>query len=128
MRRLWLKRGCLNLLPVQLDRIVWFSGMSGMNASNRIQKVEAVVITHPRFWRGDRILHAFTAEHLAKFQLLQTGQGSRVPKSAAIERSLIAPGAGSGQIIWILTQADTLEHFQTDLQASLYRTGLVLIF
>lgn len=95
-----------------------------MNASNRIQKVEAVVITHRDFGEADRILHAFTAE-LGKISIIAKGarkSGSR--KAPHIEpfthSSLVL---AQGQSFWILTQADTLEQFQTTA-GSLYRTGL----
>jgi len=96
-----------------------------MNASNRIQKVEAIVITHRDYGEADRILRAFTTQ-LGKISIIAKGarkSGSR--KAPHIEPfTYSALVLAQGQSFWILTQADTLEQFPTTA-SSLYRTGLV---
>jgi DNA repair protein RecO (recombination protein O) len=95
-----------------------------MNASNRIHKVEAVVITHRDYGEADRILRAFTAD-LGKISIIAKG----VRKSGSRKAPHIEPFTHStlvlaqGQSFWILTQAETIDQFST-LAASLSRTGL----
>jgi DNA repair protein RecO (recombination protein O) len=95
-----------------------------MGALNRIQKVEAVIITHRNYGEADRILRVFTPE-LGKISLLAKG----VRKSGSRKAPHIEPFTHAGMVLargqnfWILTQADTLEQFP-NINGDLYRTGL----
>lgn len=95
-----------------------------MSAFNRIQKVEAVIISHRNFGDADRILRVFTSE-LGKTTILAKG----VRKSGSRKGPHIEPFTHSslvlakGQNFWILTQADTIQIF-TQISGNLYRTGL----
>jgi len=95
-----------------------------MRASERIQKVEAVIITHRDYGEADRIIKVFTLE-LGKITILAKGarkSGSR--KAPHIEpfthASLVL---AKGQSFWILTQADTRNSFP-EISSDLRKTGL----
>lgn len=95
-----------------------------MRDSGRIQKVEAVVVTHRDFGEADRILKAFTRE-LGKVTILAKGarkSGSR--KAPHIEpfthSSLVL---AKGQNFWILTQAESKNAFE-GIHSNLQKTGL----
>ncbi|MBP6086730.1 MAG: DNA repair protein RecO [Pelolinea sp.] len=83
-----------------------------MRAFNRLQKVEAIIITHRDYGEADRLLRAYTSEK-GKITILAKGAkkaGSR--KAPHVEpfshcKLMIA----KGQSFWILTQADTIEYF-----------------
>lgn len=96
-----------------------------MSAFNRVQKVEAVIISHRNYGEADRILRVFTPE-LGKTTILAKG----VRKSGSRKGPHIEPFTHStlvlakGQNFWILTQADTIDLFP-HITGSLYRTGLV---
>jgi len=95
-----------------------------MPAFNRIQKVEAVIISHRNYGEADRILRVFTPE-LGKTTILAKG----VRKSSSRKSPHIEPFTHSalvlakGQNFWILTQADTIETY-SHISSDLYRTGL----
>lgn len=95
-----------------------------MSAFNRIQKVEAVIISHRNYGEADRILRAFTPE-LGKVTILAKG----VRKSGSRKGPHIEPFTHSalmlakGQSFWILTQADTIDLFPC-ISENLHRTGL----
>lgn len=95
-----------------------------MSAFNRVQKVEAVIISHRNYGEADRILRVFTPE-LGKVTILAKG----VRKSGSRKGPHIEPFSHSslvlakGQSFWILTQADTIDLFP-QIAGSLYRTGL----
>jgi DNA repair protein RecO (recombination protein O) len=95
-----------------------------MAAFNRIQKVEAVIISHRNYGEADRILRVFTPE-LGKTTILAKG----VRKSGSRKGPHIEPFTHSalvlakGQNFWILTQADTIQIF-SNISGDLYRTGL----
>ena len=95
-----------------------------MSAFNRVQKVEAVIISHRNYGEADRILRVFTPE-LGKITILAKG----VRKSGSRKGPHIEPFTHSalviakGQNFWILTQADTIDLFP-QITGSLYRTGL----
>jgi len=95
-----------------------------MSAFNRVQKVEAVIISHRNYGEADRILRVFTPE-LGKTTILAKG----VRKSGSRKGPHIEPFSHStlvlakGQNFWILTQADTIDLFP-HITGNLYRTGL----
>jgi DNA repair protein RecO (recombination protein O) len=95
-----------------------------MSAFNRVQKVEAVIISHRNYGEADRILRVFTPE-LGKVTILAKG----VRKSGSRKGPHIEPFTHSalvlakGQSFWILTQADTIDLFP-HITGNLYRTGL----
>ncbi len=95
-----------------------------MNALNRLQKVEAVIIMHRDFGEADRILRVLTPG-LGKISVLAKG----VRKSSSRKAPHIEPFTHSslvlakGQNFWILTQADTIDRY-LQINSDLYRTGL----
>lgn len=95
-----------------------------MRALNRIQKVEAVIISHREYGEADRLLRVFTPRN-GKITIL--AKGAR--KSGSHKAPHIQPFAhcalvvAKGQNFWILTQADTIHHFQ-GIHEDLSKTGL----
>lgn len=91
-----------------------------MPASDRIRKVEAVVIAHKDYGEADRFVRIFTLE-CGKLNTLAKG----VRKIQSRKAAHLEPFTHSalvlarGQTFWIITQAETLDPFQAvreDLQ------------
>lgn len=95
-----------------------------MRDLDRIQKTEAVVITHRDYGEADRILKVFTPE-LGKITILAKG----VRKSGSRKAPHIEPFTHSsfilakGQSFWILTQADSINIFN-GIYEDLQKTGM----
>ena len=79
-----------------------------MQTSERIRKVEAVIITHKDFGEADRLIRLFSLEHGKLSAIAKGARKIRSRKAAHIEpftyTSLVL---AKGQSFWIITQADT---------------------
>jgi recombinational DNA repair protein (RecF pathway) len=83
-----------------------------MQTSERIRKVEAVVITHKDFGEADRLIRLFSLEHGKLSALAKGARKIRSRKAAHIEPFTYAVLVlARGQSFWIITQADTKDAY-----------------
>jgi len=79
-----------------------------MQTSERIRKVEAVIISHKDFGEADRVLRLFSLEHGKLSAIAKGARKIRSRKAAHIEPfTYAALVLAKGQSFWIITQADT---------------------
>jgi DNA repair protein RecO (recombination protein O) len=83
-----------------------------MVRSERIRKVEAVIIAHRDYGEADRLIRLFSLEHGKLSAIAKGARKIKSHKAAHIEpftySSLVL---AKGQTFWILTQADTREGY-----------------
>ncbi len=79
-----------------------------MQTSERIRKVEAVIISHKDFGEADRLIRLFSLEHGKLSAIAKGARKIRSRKAAHIEPfTYTALVLAKGQSFWIITQADT---------------------
>jgi DNA repair protein RecO (recombination protein O) len=85
---------------------------AGRHASDRIRKVEAIVITHRELGEADRIIRVFSREN-GKLNTLAKGvRKIQSRKAAHLEPcTQTALVLARGQSFWIVTQAETINAF-----------------
>ena len=83
-----------------------------MHASDRIRKVEAVVIAHKEYGEADRFVRIFTLQY-GKLNTLAKGVRKMQSRKAAHLEPFThaALVLAHGQTFWIITQAETLSAF-----------------
>jgi DNA repair protein RecO (recombination protein O) len=83
-----------------------------MPTSERIRKVEAVIIAHRDYGEADRLIRLFSLEHGKLSAIAKGARKIKSRKAAHIEpftyTSLVL---AKGQTFWIITQADTREGY-----------------
>jgi DNA repair protein RecO (recombination protein O) len=94
-----------------------------MQTSERIRKVEAVVITHRDFGEADRLIRLFSLEHGKLSALAKGARKIRSRKAAHIEPfTYAALVLARGQSFWIITQADTKDAY-SNIRENLIKTA-----
>ena len=79
-----------------------------MQSTERIRKVEAVIISHKDFGEADRLIRLFSLEHGKLSAIAKGARKIRSRKAAHIEPfTYTALVLAKGQTFWIITQADT---------------------
>jgi len=83
-----------------------------MQTSERIRKVEAVIITHKDFGEADRLIRLFSLEHGKLSALAKGARKIRSRKAAHIEPfTYTSLMLAKGQTFWIITQAESKSGF-----------------
>ena len=84
-----------------------------MRTSERIRKVEAVIISHRDFGEADRLIRLFSLEHGKLTALAKGARKIRSRKAAHIEPfTHTALVLAKGQSFWIITQAENKSAYQ----------------
>ena len=95
-----------------------------MAGSDRIRKVEAIVISHTNFGEADRILTLFTRE-LGKIKSIAKGVRKEHSRKAGhlepFTRSVLMLGRGTN--FWVISQAETVDAYDP-IRADLARTAM----
>jgi DNA repair protein RecO (recombination protein O) len=94
-----------------------------MPTSERIRKVEAVIISHKDFGEADRLIRLFSLEHGKLNAIAKGARKIRSRKAAHIEPfTYAALVLAKGQSFWIITQADTKNTYPA-IRADLRKTA-----
>jgi DNA repair protein RecO (recombination protein O) len=99
-----------------------------MAGSERIRKVEAIVISHADYGETDRILNLFTRE-LGKTHAIAKGvRREHSRKAGHLEPiTCVTLMLARGASLWIISQAETVAAF-TEIKADLERTALAAYY
>jgi DNA repair protein RecO (recombination protein O) len=94
-----------------------------MPTSERIRKVEAVIISHKDFGEADRLIRLFSLEHGKLSAIAKGARKIKSRKAAHIEPfTYSALVLAKGQSFWIITQADTKNAYPA-IRADLRKTA-----
>ncbi len=94
-----------------------------MPTSERIRKVEAVIISHKDFGEADRLIRLFSLEYGKLSAIAKGARKIRSRKAAHIEPfTYSALVLAKGQSFWIITQADTKNAYLS-IRADLRKTA-----